>query len=266
MKKPKKESKNLRLAGLFTLVVIGLIIMSLLLKIIFIIRDSHFDGSHKFNIVLSGKNSLEVVSFSPANNSLSVLKVDDNLNPDETAKVLKIPVDGIVKAKDAVSEKNISSTLFKAFLPLGNSFEKMTVLDLLRTFLFSRGVSQNEANVREFKSNLTQDQKSTLINLSFTDPAIYQENQSIEVINAADIAGLGSNVAQAISNIGGNVILVSTSSNIESKSRIIYYGDLTYTDKRLNSFLGIPLEKTTTKGIADVIIILGKDMMGKGSF
>ncbi|HYM65297.1 MAG TPA: LytR C-terminal domain-containing protein [Candidatus Sulfotelmatobacter sp.] len=263
----KKENvNNLRLASLFVLLVGGLVLMSLIVKLIFTVRESHFDGIHKFNLVISDNKNLNIVSFSPSNNSFSVLKVYEMLKPEDASKELKIPVDGIIKSKEKTTEKNVPSVIFNAILPLGNSYQKMTIVDLIRIFIFSRSVSENSIYVRELFSDLNGTQKSTLIALSFTDPSIYQENQSIEVINSTNLSGLGARIAEVISNMGGNVILVSGSSNQENKSKILYSGNITYTVRKLGQFLNFPVEESDKKGIADVIIIIGKDSVGKINF
>ncbi len=266
MVKSGREGKNLRLAGVFVFLVVGLIVMSLAVKIIFIVRDSHFDGSHKFNVVFSSEKTLSVASFSPSNNSFSVLKINENIKPEDVSKKLEVPIDGIIVATDDITEKNISSTIFKSLLPLGNSYKNMTIFDVVRVFLFSRSVSDGSVYVRELSSSLNPVQRSTVITLSFTDPSIYQENQSIEIINSTTVFGLGGRAATAISNMGGNVILVSGSDSLENTSKIQYFGDYTYTVKKLSDFLGFPVEKLDKKAVADVIITIGKDSVGKINF
>ena len=266
MQRQKTEAKNIKLAGLFVFLVGGLVIMSLMVKLFFTIADSHFDGTHKFNVVFASSKNINVVSFSPSNNSLSILKIYGTTKPEDISKELRVPIDGIINSKEPTSDRSIASTVFKAIFPLGNSYQKMTIVDLIRIFLFSRSVSENSIYIRELLPGLNSVQKSTLINLSFTDPSIYQENQSIEIINSTDISGLGARLAEVITNMGGDVILVSGASDVENKSKIVYDGNTTYTIRKLSGFLQIPLEKSDKKGIADVIIIIGKDSVGKINF
>ncbi len=261
-KVPKKN--NLRLAGIFIILVAGLILMSLLLKLAFIVKDSKFDGVHKFNVVLRGTNQTEVVSFSPNPNSISVLTLANA--PYDVSKFLAVPIDGQIKVNGSVNSGNIASILLNSEFPLGNSVTGLTPIDLLRLFLLTKSVSSDSIYVRSINSGLSQTQISTLISLTFTDPEIYRENQSIEVVNSTQVNGLGARISSYINNIGGNVILVTSSSKEEDKSKVEYSGQDTYTVDKLSSFFGIPKEQIERSGIADVIIIIGKDIAQSGKY
>lgn len=102
-------------------------------------------------------------------------------------------------------------------------------------------------------------QRSTIISLTFTDPAIYGENQTIQIINASNISGVGGGLASLITNLGGNPILVTTAGSAQNTSKIIYYQTETYTVKRLSSYLGFSVEESDKKEISNVIIIIGTD-------
>lgn len=260
---PKKKAKknNLELAGIFVAVVLGLIFLSFVVKFIFIIKDSKFDGNHKFNVLFVGKNQKDLVSFTPQSRSISILKIE---NPNvELSKKLDVPIDGTIILKEDLNIKNLSTTLFKSEFPLGQRVDKLTPLDLLRLALFSRTVSSDAIYTRVFSESLSDAQINTILSLTFTDPAIYEENLSIEIVNATQVNGLGAKLALLVTNIGGNPILVSNSNNPEEKSKLVYYGKETYTVDRLSSYFNLVKEKTDKQGIADVIIIIGKDIGDK---
>ena len=264
---PKKNGRdgNMRLAGLFVLLVIGLIVLSSIFKIVFLVKDSRFDGVHKFNIEFVGKNTISLVSFSPQGKSISILKVRKNGN-DTLSKTYGIIIDGEIILKNDLSNKNISTTLIKSVFPFGNSIKDLTIIDLTRLFFFSRTVSQNSIYERELLKQYNKAQQSTIVSLSFMDPQIYQENQSIEIVNATDVYGLGGRLATLINNLGGNVILVTSEKKEIETSKISYSKEKTYTVKRLGEYLGFPLEEMDKKGIADVIIIIGKDKAKNNKF
>lgn len=266
MSKKNGRSNNMRLAGLFVLVVVGLIILSSIFKIIFLVKDSRFDGGHKFNVEFIGKNKVSIVSFSPQGKSISVLNVNKNTKDDTFSKSYGIIIDGKIILKNDLSSKNISAALVKSVFPFGNSVKDLTILDLARLFLFSRTISQNSIYERELLGQYNEAQKSTIMSLSFTDPQIYQENQSIEIVNATDIYGLGGRLATLINNLGGNVILITGKEKGINTSKISYSGEKTYTVKRLGEYLNFPLEKMDKKGIADVIIIIGRDKAQTNKF
>lgn len=260
MPKAKEKSNNMKLAGLFVLLVFGLIFLSLVFKIIFLIKDSKFDSSNKFNVAFIGKETTEVVSFSPNNKSISILELETRVESKDLTKILQVPIDGVIyNSAKSIDKNNLFSSLFKSFIPFGEKKEKMTSIDSFRLFLFSRGVSSNSTYTRELTKGLNENQKSTIVSLSFTDPKIYEESLSIEIINATGIFGLGGRLATFISNVGGNVVLITSDDNLDNRSKIVYSGEETYTIKKLSSILGFPLEKAGKRGIADVIIIIGKE-------
>ena len=69
-----------------------------------------------------------------------------------------------------------------------------------------------------------------------------------------------------ITNLGGNLILVSNSEKYDNKSRIIYSSEDSYTVNKLSRFLGFPKQKADIKGISDVIIIIGADKIKSLNF
>ncbi len=262
----KKEGKNLKLAGLFVLLVLGLIILSLLLKVFFIFKNSKFDAEHRFVVAVMNNGKLNMVSFSPQNKSISILKVENKIKRDDISKTLEVPVDAIIESKQELNKNNVSNILLKTFLPFGNSVNKLNIVDAFRLFLFSRGVPLNSVYQREFSNELNDAQKETILSLTFTDPTIYQENLSIQVINATNVSGLGTRLANFITNIGGNVILVSTQDKESKMSKIIYYQKPSYTVTKLSSYFGFPLEKSEQKEVSDVIIIIGTDKISSNKF
>lgn len=263
----KKRSNNLNLAFLFLILLFGLILISIFFKLIFVVKDSKFDGTHRFILAFVAKEETDVVSFSPQNKSISILKLDSQIKEEELSKFLEVPIDGVVKLSSAkVDEKNISKALWQSEFSLGNAYSRITFIDVLRLFLFARDVSQNSISQREFIDGLSENQKLTIISLSFTDPQVYQDNQSVEVINATDTFGLGNRLANLITNIGGNVVLVQSAEKNQEESEIIYYKEKTYTVKYLSRYLGFKTTQTNKRGVADVIIILGSDSLKESRF
>lgn len=260
-----KNGKNLRLAGLFVMIVLGLIVISAFFKFLLIVKNSRFDSSHNFIVSFVGKNKVEVVSFSPQNRTLSILDFDSKYNHINITKSFGIPIDGTIISQDPNSS-NISSILLGSVTSLGQPLKNLTVLDAFRLFLFCKTIPQNKIFDRQLSSELNDTQKSTVITLSLTDPSIYQENQTIQVINASNIYGLGTKLAMLITNIGGNVVLVSTSDEVIQDSKIVYYGKQSYTVKKISNYLGILPQQSSQRGVADVIITIGKDKAEDPSF
>jgi hypothetical protein len=261
-----KNKTNLKLAGVFFLLVCGLIALSLLLKVFFVFKNSKFDGSNSFIVGFVGPSQTKLVSFNPQSKTMSTIDIKTSLDRNMLVKTLEVPVDGILKVDKNVEDKNIATLLLQSASPFSNSLNGLTFIDAFRLSIFAKSVSEGSVYDRNFSADLNDAQKSTILTLSFTDPTVYQENQSIQIINASDISGAGGRLASLITNIGGNPILVTTADNPQNASKIIYYKQKSYTVKKLSAYLGFPAEESDKKGIADVIIIIGKDKISKPNF
>jgi hypothetical protein len=261
-----KNETNLGLAGLFVLLVLGLIVLSLLLKVFFVFRDSKFDGSHNFIVGFVGPTQTKLVAFNPQNKTISTVNINASLDKNTLAKTLEIPIDGIVKVGHNIQDKDIAPLLLRSASPFSSSLDGLTFIDAFRLSVFAKSVQAGSVYDRDFSSDLNDVQKSTVLTLSFTDPTIYQENLGIQIINASDVSGVGSRLANLITNIGGSPILVTTADSPQETSKIIYYQTQSYTVKKLSAYLGFPTEESDDKGIADVIIIIGKDKINKLNF
>ncbi|MGA2967618.1 MAG: LytR C-terminal domain-containing protein [Candidatus Levyibacteriota bacterium] len=265
MSKNKNET-NLKLAGLFILFVCGLIAVSLLLKVFLVFQDSKFDGSHSFIVGFVGQNQTKLVSFNPQNQTMSIVNINASSDRNALEKTLEIPIDGILKSDKNIQDKDIAPLLLKSSSPFSTSLEGLTFIDAFRLSIFAKSVQAGSIYDRDFSADLNDAQKATILTLSFTDPTIYQDNLGIQVINASDVSGVGSRLASLITNIGGNPILVTTADSPQNDSKIIYYQTESYTVKKLSDYLGFPVEESNKKGIADVIIIIGKDKVNNLNF
>jgi hypothetical protein len=265
MAKNKNET-NLGLAGLFVLLVLGLIVLSLLLKVFFVFKDSRFDGSHNFIISFVGPTQTKLVSFNPQSKTMTVVSISKSLGKNALSKALELPIDGALKVNENIKDKDIPSLLLKSATPFSASLEGLTFIDAFRLSVFAKTIQSGSVYDRNLGNDLNDAQKSTILTLSFTDPTIYRENLGIQIINASDASGVGSRLASLVTNIGGNPILVTTADNPQNISRVIYYKTKSFTVQKLSDYLGFPAEASGEKGIADVTIIIGKDKIGSLNF
>lgn len=262
MNHKKAESSNLRLAVIFITVVVFFVLFSVVLKFAFLVKESKFDGNNKFNVQIIDPQKTEIISFSPSDNSISILKIGRRINGD-LSRNLQVPIDGIIVYEKNFNDSKITSSLLAGFL--NNKIYKMTSFDLARLVLFSRRVQKSSTYTRNFVENYSPTQKFNILYLTFKDPLIFTENQSIEIINATDVYGLGNRLATFISAMGGNVIFVK-GDEVLDKSQITYNDKETYTVKRIKSAINFPAVKTEERGVADVIIVIGKDSLKKLNF
>jgi hypothetical protein len=261
-----KNTTNLGLAGLFVLLVAGLIVFSLLLKLFFVFKDSKFDGSHSFIVGFVGPSKTKLVSFNPQSKTLSVVDVNVSSGKNILSKTLEVPIYGILRTDKNITDRDISPLLLKSASPFSNSLEGMTFIDAFELSVFAKNVQQGSIYDRSLDDTLNDAQKATVLSLSFTNPSLYQENLGIQIINASDVTGVGGRLASLITNIGGSPILVTTAENPQGASKIIYYKSESYTVKKLSNYLGFSTQVSDRKGIADITIIIGKDKVSNLNF
>lgn len=257
MPKKKRENKNLQLAVLFGLVIIFFIILSLVIKLFLLFRESKFDGQHAINIQAISKQEVDFISFSPSTKTISILKLDPK------DRFLEVPIDGKILYDNNLSKQNLSRLFLKS--AVSGRVEELTIIDVLRLIFFSRSLKSGSVYERSLQKDTSEVLKQDIINQTFKDDDLSLEKKSIEIINATDTFGLGSRLANLISNIGGDVILVN-SQPAEKKSKIIFYKNSSYTVERLSKYLGIPSVRTDERRLADITVIIGEDILDKLKF
>lgn len=281
-KKKISDKNNLGIAIIFIILVLVLIIISGIFKIVSLVAQSRFDGKHRFTIGLSNKKSnISVVSFAPDNLSVSYLLINPDLMDGkgdlETKNIkvkelniiknLSIPVDafiefssndfGFLKPKD--DKKSIDFKMQDIILNYKNIKTDLTVVDLLRLWVFYKTVPSHSVSGKDFTSGKNGFIISKVSSSLFNDYTVSQEKISIEIINGTEILGLGNRLAGLITNMGGNVVAVSTSDKPIEKSEISYFGEKTYTLERLVKILSFKTIVSDKQEISDITVKLGKD-------
>lgn len=251
------KSKNLNLAIYFGLLVTFIIIVSLVFKIVDIIKDSKFDGENRFSIAMLNSKNTEIVTVSPREGSLTRITITSRLEEQEIRGLL-IPIDVFIIPKTDF-ESDSKSYFFKIFLNSRKIENNLSLFDLVKLSLYSASVN-NEKITEEKVVKQDSNKISQLAESLFRDPSIVDGKLSIQIINSTSISGLGNKLARYISNMGGNVILVK-SSNDEVGDSVILYRDENYTVNELSERLNIPLKKDENNSISDVKIIIGKDIV-----
>lgn len=256
--KKKEKSKSLNLGLYFGFFVFLIIAISLMFKTLDIIRKSKFDGNNRFTVAVLYKDSADLVSVSPQTGTLTKLRIEGVSDP-LSLRSVAIPVDSYVKAE---SYHTPPPKLYFAKMILSKRSLKtdLSVWDLLKLGVYSFGVN-NEKVKEELSSVQKSDHLSFLASSLFVDEAISSEKVSIQITNATQVSGLGNKIAKYLMNMGGSVVLVNSSKEIERESKIIYKGN-SYTVRKISQILGLPREKKDMNSISDIIIIIGKDKEG----
>ena len=276
---PESKVGSLRLFTLFCLLVSVLLLMSLTAKLVALIQKSNFAGNSHFILAVAQKKTEKPVSkevtlysFQPYDQSITVVHVSGISNLQQTGKLLKIPVDGVIASKEEdISDHPVSEQLRSFFLHYIQEETNLTILDIGRLWVYTKNVPVQ--NITEKEVSLSRDlagvdtlmldkQMAQL----FADERILKEKMSIQIVNAASVNGLGNRLGRMLSNMGGNVVSVITEDTQQTLSEISYTGEKTYTVERLSNVLGYKATSTEKQGISDIVITLGKDSENAQAF
>lgn len=255
----KKEKKsNIKIAFYFFSVVFFFIVLSLIVRGVFLLKESKFDNKHQFNLLIKGQEKTSrVISLNPSNLSMSDVIFVDATNLKAS---LLIPIDSEITSTKDLKSSDVSGLFQNLLFDYKNSTSDLTIVDIARITFFAKRVSQKDISKTMITGNLDEVKASRLINSYFLDKTLIAEKTSVKITNATKINGLGGKIAKIIGNIGGNVVEVSTSDKIEKESSLKYLGKKSYTIERLEKILslkGIPIEEDS---IADIIVVLGEDL------
>lgn len=265
-KKANKEKHNTRIAIFFVIFVCSLILVSIALKTISVLAQSKFDGVNRFTIsVLSDKN-LKVVSFSPSTRSISVLKLDGEVKKLNISRFLGIPIDGFVKASFLETNGEVASLMSGIFFGYNDIKTNLNLVDIFRLYLLGRTTPLNNIAASHISISFESVKIDKIVAKLFNDEEIEKENKSVAIINTTSVTGLGGRLARLITNMGGNVIQVSTENNSQEKSIIFYNGKKTHTVDKLSKTLGFLASEMNKQSIADITIVIGFDNRDPLSF
>lgn len=264
-KQVNSGGKSATIAIKFFLIVLVFILISLIFKTFILIGKSRYLNQNQFTISVYGNKYFKILSLSKKSKTISVLKINSanaNLN---IGRFLGIPIDGKITIAKDIESVNVPNLLGSLALNYPSLKTDLTIIDMVRLYLFARAVSETDINEKTI--NLAKDSMSVdEIALSFSrDNLIEDENAGIQIVNSANVSGLGYRLGRLITNMGGRVVMV-TSGNKEEASTISYFGKKTYTIDRIEKILGYKLQRIEKKGIADIVIVIGKDSISNRVF
>lgn len=251
-------NRSIKTFFLFCLVVLLLILGSFSIKLFFLFKDSSFDGKHRFTLeVRHSPREADILTFEPITGSIDIVNLSASKDAGSLADIYGVPVDGVIKdSGDRVTNKNLLNKLYKFMFRI-TSGEDVNSLDVFRLVLFSYGVERGQVGVekvsdKEFISK-------NLIDETFLDHELVDENKTISIVNAAGQPGLAGRTERILNSLGANVVSVTTSPDIEDSSRIEYAGDVSYTLSRIQRFAKFPLKNVEEERLSDILIVLGED-------
>lgn len=258
----KEENSNLKLAVVFAILVFTLFAISIFSRGVILLRQSRFDSQNRFTVSFQNESALSIISFNPASRAITILKLDGYTKDFNFYQFLAIPIDGevIVDFLDLKKERDPESIMAKVLQNSSHVKTNLTIIDLARLFLFSKSLPKNATDVNHVSASLTLAEIDKISKKLFKDEAIDRSGERIEIINATDVPGLGARVARLVANMGGDVIFISTADSQKNNSSITYVGKKTYTVEKLSKILGFRTISGEGRTIADITIVVGKDM------
>ncbi len=258
---PKKaktnNTNNLKIGLVFALIIAALVFFSLLGKLFFVLKQSRYDSNYPFYLEVYSGNKAQALAIFTKENRISVLNIND------TGVFLPIPMDSKIAGNVSNIDSNNVSTFFISLLSNGNIKTNLTVFDILRLYLFTKTVGAGDIRIEEFPLSADAAHQDKLIYSLFSDSGIVSDGLRIEVSNATGGYGIGNRAARMLSDIGANVIFVSTADNTQAHSLIYYFGDKNYTIERLSRLFDFDVIRSEEKSIADVKLQIGQDNLVK---
>jgi len=266
MKKQKESAlSNTKIAIVFFAFLIFIIGISLVFKVVAVIRQGQFDDSKRFTLAINDGKSTEVMSLSPGLKNIVIFKLNDNVRPAEAGVLLEIPIDGFIAFESLDLNQKTDSLFIKTILNYTGLKTNLTIIDLFKLVLFTRTIPESSIDVKTVgdASGLELDK---IVGHLASDTFIEKDNQTIQIINGTDVNGLGNKLARVVTNMGGDVIIVATGNKPRKKSVIQYIDKKTYTVERLQKVLGYEVVEETDNAISDITIIIGEDKINSFPF
>jgi hypothetical protein len=264
-----EQSKSIKTFFIYSAIVLFFILVSLLVKSYFIIQHNKFDSKHQFVLAVAQKGrAKEIVVFHPANHSVTLVKLTGkSVGLSSLGKTLGVIPDGWVDTeKNLPFGENIAQTIKAYAFTYQSQKTDLTIFDFASLIFASQKTAINTETVKElsvFQNSVANDK---LVSDLFTDDALFSENVSIQIINSSGTTGMGKRLETVLTNLGANVIAVSTSRGEEKASKIQYFGHGTYTLTKLKKLLEFPVEKIEKEAIANIVITIGEDQVSTPNF
>lgn len=262
----------MKIALLFFTFVIFLVLLAFGFRIFLLVLQSKYDGKHRFTLAVYATNSekervINIISAAPETRTLSVLRVTGNNLTDAfpIQRYLAIPIDAtLVLSEQKKYPKDYDGLLESLLFSYKTVKTDLTLIDVLRFYIFAKSLSRQvitfkELAVEEYNTVASQAAIDTIVSQLFFDPSFTSEKVSIQVVNGSEVQGLGNRLGRLITNMGGNVIMVTSANQVYPRSEILATNTDSYSVAKLAKTLGLTVREVKKDGISDIIIHMGKD-------
>lgn len=265
-KKHSDQNQSFRTLGIFIAIVIFLVMISLAVKMITLLRSSTFDGRHGYIVaVQAGERTTKLITFNPGDKKLTTVVIKGKNTIPGITKLIGIIPDGTVRLRrEEDLQENVGKQLFSILIGSHTQQTSLTPIDVLYMLLSVQAVPS--ANIQHERYNISPTLHGEIVPFLFQDSYIAADNKTIEIVNATGSPGVASRLELVLTNIGANIIAVTTAPKIEQASTIRYFGEKTYTVDRINRILHYREESMSIKSLSDIMIIIGKDVLSQNTF
>lgn len=257
-----KENSSMSYLLYFLLVVGIFIVLSLVLRFIFIYQSSTYSTS-SFSVLVNAKKPF-IVSYDKNQKKLTFLSLEKINNTKlKESILLGVPIDGEIKSESMSPEKylSIGTIASQLFAPWNYRYSDMTILDSVKLALFASSIPSKDVshlslfvNSEGERAGVTNEQ----IYNTFKDSDLLDEQNSIEIINGTDITGLAGMVGEVLKNAGANIVSIRSSENVVNST--ITASKNSKSMERVTHLLGVPASVDENfVGVSDIRIVLGSD-------
>lgn len=260
MRQSKQQPNNLILVGIFAVVVLFLIVISLVIKFFGVWQESTFDGSHRYTIaIFDPEKHVVYLTVDPSQGQKGKLIVENATTAEDTLRQIPLAVDGfIVLSTEFDPTVSVTALIQTALIKRNDVRYNLTFIDLIRMYVAAKTTFDS---TREHMSISLpfDDSDSSTIEGEFTDKAIIDEGLTVSIENATSISGLGGRLEDVLRSLGVEVLSVETAVSSSATSEITYFGEPSYTLSKIETILGYPSQVSEDIGISDISIIIGED-------
>lgn len=195
-----------------------------------------------------------LIAYNPTISSVTSILVEGKADI-SLGRELGIPVDAITHLP---LQSDIPS-LTRDMIFKGSHQSGMTILDSIRLFLFVNSLKQNGFHVQTISLPASPTVTEKLLPGILQDSTIYFDNESIAVVNATGVSGIGTEVAHLLTIVGMNVISVTTAQEDEDTTSIVATQPTSYTVMRMQRIMhATATSATQTAHISDITLTVGK--------
>src|SRR6185369_54780 len=202
----RNDNNSIKTFFIYAAVVFFFILISLTLKAILIMQDSRVDGKNQFILgVVSNQTVKEILVFHPSEKTALIIRLQGkDLRLSSAGKTLGIITDAKVETVSDLPMVDPAATMRAIAFHYYSLKTNLTIFDAVRLLIFSQKLSPNNQTTKEIV--LSKD--------------MFSADVSIQIINASGTPGIGKRLEIALTDLGCNVISVTTARDNQKSSKM----------------------------------------------